>query len=149
MSIDPLTTSVGVLLKYGLSRVIHHVRDKKRNSKIAGITDEDIVVCLELGRKISDDVKSMIGEIDYIVSYPKTIEVELFEKIAAEAYLAVKMANQANPGRRIVLILSGPLGIIFPLGQLIGLHHFNIVIATFQDGQYVFHTPIYCALISE
>ncbi len=143
MSVE--VTVLSTILKYGLSKLHEYVRAKRKTVKAGDITvdDNDVIIALELGRPIRDDIEVQLGPIDFSVSYLGRIDSSNFNKIAAECYQAIRSANVKYGGkRRLVVVISGPHGIIFPLGQMVGMQHFNIVIATFQDGQYIVHPPI-------
>ncbi|MEM2550458.1 MAG: SAVED domain-containing protein, partial [Nitrososphaerota archaeon] len=55
-------------------------------------------------------------------------------KIAGEVYKVVK--ELASGGKVVNLVLSGPLGLAFQIGQLIGLSHFKVQVYQFSAGRY-------------
>ena len=142
MSVDPTNVAVS-LIKYGFVQL--YKRIKKKGKSIAQkkdiqnnvqIRDEDVIVVLQLGRMIVDDVENWFGRVDYVISNIGEINPEDFASYAVEAYLAVQEANRLSHGARIILVLSGPVVVNFMLGQYIGLSHFDIHLAYWNKGKY-------------
>jgi hypothetical protein len=75
-----------------------------------------------------------IGEPTEIISYPRPILEDEIPIIAGQVYKAIK--KHATGGNIIKLVLSGPLGLAFSIGQLIGLSHFKIIVYQFTAGRY-------------
>jgi hypothetical protein len=98
------------------------------------------IFVLEIGRPIRSDVESQIGPISDIVTVPRAISELEIPKIAAEAYR--KIMKLAAGGEEVAVILSGPLGLAFELGQAIGLAHAKVVVYQFSQGRYVKVPPI-------
>jgi hypothetical protein len=92
------------------------------------------IIVLEIGRPVTDDVKMQIGEPTEIISYPRPILEDEIPIIAGQVYKAIK--KHATGGNIIKLVLSGPLGLAFSIGQLIGLSHFKIIVYQFTAGRY-------------
>ncbi|MEM1523439.1 MAG: hypothetical protein QXU69_10440 [Thermofilaceae archaeon] len=92
------------------------------------------IVVLEIGRPIVEDVKAQLGEPYAVISYPRPIIEAEYPKILKEAYRAIREA--ACGGEEVILVLSGPLALVFQLGQLIGLSHFKIRVFQFSMGRY-------------
>jgi len=92
------------------------------------------IVVLEVGRPVTDDVKSQLGEPFRTVSYPRPILEDEYPEILRETYSAIREA--AEGGSPVTLVLSGPLGLAFTLGQLVGLSHFKIQVYQFSAGRY-------------
>jgi len=98
------------------------------------------IIVLEVGRPITDDVKLQIGEPVEVVSYPRPILEEEIPIIAGQVYKAIR--KHATGGNIIKLVLSGPLGLAFSIGQLVGLSHFKIIVYQFTAGRYKPVPPI-------
>ena len=107
---------------------------------VAGNLKKEKIIVLEVGRPIVDDVKLQIGEPDDIVSYPRPILEDEIPIIAGQVYKLIK--KHAIGGNTIKLILSGPLGLAFSLGQLVGLSHFKVIVYQFTGGRYKPVPPI-------
>ena len=106
---------------------------------VAGNKKEKIVV-IEIGRPIVEDVKLQIGEPDEVISYPRPILEDEIPIIAGQAYKLIK--KHATGGNIVKLVLSGPLGLAFSLGQLVGLSHFKVIVYQFTAGRYKPVPPI-------
>jgi hypothetical protein len=98
------------------------------------------VFVLEIGRPIRPDVEREFGHVDAIVSVPRTISELEIPKIASKAYKEIMKLAQG--GAEVYVILSGPLGLAFQLGQAIGLAHAKVVIYQFSQGKYVRVPPL-------
>ena len=98
------------------------------------------IFILEIGRPIKSDVEAQIGKIDDIVSIPRAISELEIPKIAAEAYR--KIMKLAQGGEEVAVILSGPLGLAFELGQAVGLAHAKVIVYQFSQGRYVKVPPL-------
>jgi len=92
------------------------------------------IVVVEVGRPVVQDVRSQIGEPDAVISYQRPVLDSEIPLIAGEVYKAV--AKAASGGHEVHLVLSGPLGLAFQIGQLVGLSHFKLVIYQFSAGLY-------------
>jgi len=98
------------------------------------------VFVLEVGRPIKSDVESQIGTVSDIVSIPRAISELEIPKIAAEAYR--RIMKLASGGEEVAVVLSGPLGLAFQLGQAIGLAHAKVIVYQFSQGRYVKVPPL-------
>jgi hypothetical protein len=92
------------------------------------------IIAVEIGRPIVEDVKSQLGEPEAIISYQRPILESEIPLIAGEVYKAVVKA--AGGGHEVHLVLSGPLGLAFEVGQLIGLSHYKVILYQFSAGRY-------------
>jgi hypothetical protein len=92
------------------------------------------IVVLEIGRPIAQDVAKQIGEPTKVISYPRLVLEEEYPKIRKEVYDAVREAGAG--GEEVVLVLSGPLGLAFTIGQLVGLSHWKLTVYQFTAGSY-------------
>jgi hypothetical protein len=98
------------------------------------------IFVLEIGRPIKGDVESQIGRIDDCISIQRAISELEIPKIAAESYK--KVMKLASGGEEVVIVLSGPLGLAFQLGQAIGLAHAKVIVYQFSQGRYVKVPPL-------
>jgi hypothetical protein len=98
------------------------------------------IFVLEVGRPIRQDVESQLGPISDFVSVPRAISELEIPKIAAEAYK--KVMKLAQGGEEVAVVLSGPLGLAFQLGQAIGLAHAKVIVYQFSQGRYVKVPPL-------
>jgi hypothetical protein len=95
---------------------------------------ETRIVVVEIGRPVVEDVKSQLGQPIEVISYTRPILEAEIPKIAGEVYKAI--SKVASGGHEVHLVLSGPLGLAFEVGQLVGLSHFKVVIYQFSAGRY-------------
>jgi hypothetical protein len=98
------------------------------------------VFVLEVGRPIRADVEREFGHVDAIVSVPRVVSELEIPKIAAQCYREIMKLAQG--GNEVYVVLSGPLGLAFQLGQAIGLAHAKVVIYQFGQGKYVRVPPL-------
>ena len=98
------------------------------------------VFVLEIGRPIRSDVEAQLGSISDIISIPRAISELEIPKIASEAYK--KIMRLAQGGEEVAIVLSGPLGLAFQLGQAIGLAHAKVIVYQFSQGRYVKVPPL-------
>ena len=99
----------------------------------AGSSQRRIIVA-EIGRPILQDVKEQLGEPAAVISYQRPVLESEIPMIAGEVYRAV--ARAASGGHEVHIVLSGPLGLAFEVGQLVGLSHFKVVVYQFSAGRY-------------
>jgi hypothetical protein len=92
------------------------------------------IIVLEIGRPVVDAVKAQLGEPFEVISYQRAISELEIPRIAKEAYNAIRRATA--DGSEVWLVLSGPLGLSFALGQLVGISHFRIICYQFSGGVY-------------
>jgi len=90
------------------------------------------IIIVEVGRPIVADVQSQLGEPWRVVSYPRAITEAEYPAIVKEVYKAIQEAG----GEEVSLVLSGPLGLTFSLGQIIGLSHWKLTVYQFSAGRY-------------
>jgi hypothetical protein len=95
---------------------------------------------LEVGRPIRQDVEREFGRVDAIVSVPRAISELEIPRIAAQAYREIMKLAQG--GSEVNVILSGPLGLAFQLGQAVGLAHAKVTVWQFSQGKYVKVPPL-------
>jgi hypothetical protein len=98
------------------------------------------IFVLEIGRPIRQDVEAQIGPISEIISIQRAISELEIPKIVAEAYR--RIMRLAQGGEEVIIVLSGPLGLAFQLGQAIGLAHAKVLVYQFSQGRYVKVPPL-------
>jgi len=101
---------------------------KAREATYRGSGTQQWVVALEVGRPVSEAVKAQFGQLDCLVR-PEAIiggntlaTPEDYRRMAEATYAAVCAGQTA----RVKLVLSGPVALACVIGQLVGLHHFDV-----------------------
>lgn len=98
------------------------------------------VLILEIGRPIQQDVKNFLQKIGVqprdirVVSITRPIVEEEYPDIWRLAYKHI--TELGFGGDEIWIFLSGPLGLSFGLGQLVGLQHWKVLVYQFSAGTY-------------
>jgi hypothetical protein len=131
--IEPLAWLVGLI-----SALIYWSRVKlSRRKRYKNRGGKNFVVALQVGqvgRPVSEAVKDHFGELDCLVSIEAVLGKSQLETnrdyrlIAKELYRAMAV-NQNCP---IKLVLSGPIGLSFLIGQLVGLAKFDVEVYQFD-----------------
>lgn len=135
MSMEIISIGLGIA-KFLASREIRAKLKSVFSKKGKTVKKKDkAIVVLEIGRPIIDDVQQQLGDIDAVVSVPRSITKDELHKLTADIYKAIKTVNKV--AKKIVLVLSGPQPLAFMIGQSVGFHHFDIDIAWWQDGEYI------------
>jgi hypothetical protein len=98
------------------------------------------VFVLEVGRPIRQDVEREFGHVDAVVSVPRAISEIEIPQLAAKAYREIM--RLAAGGSEVNVVLSGPLGLAFQLGQAVGLAHAKVTVWQFSQGKYVKVPPL-------
>jgi hypothetical protein len=98
------------------------------------------IFVLEIGRPIRADVEAQLGHVSDIISVPRAISELEIPKIVSQAYH--KIMKLAQGGEEVAIVLSGPLGLAFQLGQAIGLAHAKVIVYQFSQGRYVKVPPL-------
>lgn len=137
--IEPLMWFVGLL-----SAGFYWLRVRRaRKKKYANRGGKNFIIALQIGRPVSEAVKAHFGELDCLIDIKAVLgkcvlEAERdYETLAKEIYRAMAV-NQNCP---IKLVLSGPIGLAFLVGQLVGLAKFDVEVFQFDPA-----TKGYCAL---
>lgn len=91
------------------------------------------IVVIEVGKSVVGAVIKNLGKPYAVVSYPREVHVSEFKKILREAY--EKINDACSDGDEVWIVLSGPLALIFQLGQLVGLNK-NVKILQYYGGEY-------------
>jgi len=101
-----------------------------KRKKYLNTGSKKFIIALQIGRPVSEAVKKYFGELDALIEIKSilgkdTLENDLdYKKITKELYKALAQ----NQNHEIHLILSGPVGLNFLIGQLVGLSHFDVTI---------------------
>jgi hypothetical protein len=95
---------------------------------------------LEIGRPIKQDIEKSGVQIDGIISIPRAISELEIPPIAAQAYKEIM--KLASGGNIVNIYLSGPLALVFQLGQAVGLSHAKVIVWQFMNGRYVKVPPL-------
>ena len=101
---------------------------KARTAVYQGSGDGLHVVALEVGRPVSEAVKAHFGQMDALVRIEDVLGGSVlatpddYRRMASAVYSAIC----AGQGQRIKLVLSGPVALACLIGQLVGLHHFDV-----------------------
>ncbi len=99
-----------------------------KKKKYANQGGDDFVIALQVGRPIAEAVKAHFGELDALIEVQAVLGKPVLEtnedyrRLASEVYKAMAQ----NQNCKIKLVLSGPVGLSFLIGQLVGLHHFDV-----------------------
>lgn len=103
---------------------------RKKYKKIQG----EHIIALQIGRPVAEAVKASFGKLDSLIEIEGLIGKSSLEtsddykKIAREVYRAIS----AHQSCKIILVLSGPVGLNCLIGQLIGLHNFDVNLYQFS-----------------
>ena len=146
MSIEWL--SVVELITFTLQKIPwikEHYRDYKKGKNVkAKILEQGspMIVVLEIGRSIVDDVRLQLGEPLAVISAKRTLECDEFPLFAWAAYEKIRetrrfIRENLEESVPVTLILSGPVSLNFQLGQLLGLHE-DIELYQYCKGDYVY-----------
>jgi len=100
------------------------------------------ILILEIGRPIKQDVIAFLqsqgfdtSKLDIrVVSRQRAIIEAEYPDIWREAYYHITQLGVG--GNEIWIFLSGPLGLSFGLGQIVGLQHWKIIVYQFSAGAY-------------
>ena len=93
------------------------------------------IVALQIGRPGAEAAKRHFGELDDLIDVNSVLGKDSLEnkndykKIVKEVYKALAQ----NQNAEIHLVISGPVGLNFLLGQVIGLSHFDVVIYQYDQ----------------
>jgi len=88
------------------------------------------IIALQVGRPVAEAAKKHFGELDALIEVKSilgkdTLETDSdYKKITKELYKALAQ----NQNAEIHLVISGPVGLNFLIGQLVGLSHFDVTI---------------------
>jgi hypothetical protein len=107
---------------------------KVRKSKAYSTSKKEVVVALQIGRPVSEAVKAHFGALDCLIDIEVVLGKGTLESSRDYKMLAqsVYRAMASHQSAKINLVLSGPVGLNCLIGQLIGLHHFNVVVYQFN-----------------
>ena len=118
-----------------LSGLVYWLRVRAaRRRRYSNRGGKDFVLAIQVGRSVSEAVVAHFGELDCLIDAEALLgRAELrgqedYKKLAKELYRAMA-ANQHCP---IKLVLSGPVGLACLVGQLAGLHKFDVEVFQFD-----------------
>ena len=101
-------------------------------------SDDRHVVALEVGRPVSEAVKSQFGHLDVLVRVEDVIgtTVLVTDDHYRQVSQSVYSACARNQNRPIDLIVSGPNALVFLVGQMVGMDRFKIRVWQYYNGEY-------------
>lgn len=96
------------------------------------------IIVVEIGKSVVGAVIKHLGRPYAVVSYPREVHISEFKKIVKEAYQKINdaLSMQDESDNEVWLILSGPLALIFQLGQVIGSDMGNVKVLQYYNGEY-------------
>ena len=96
------------------------------------------VIVLQVGRPVLEAVKKFTNfediklvDIEAVLGKKQLDTAADYKKLATEVYRELVAHQNAT----IDLFISGPVGLNLVIGQLIGLHHFDLRVYQFQTGE--------------
>ena len=100
------------------------------------------ILILEIGRPIKNDVIAFLKNQGLdpeklkiaVVSIPRAIIEAEYPSIWKQAYDSIR--ELGSESKEVWLFLSGPLGLAFGLGQIVGLQHWKVIVYQFSAGSY-------------
>jgi len=121
---EPLVWLLGII-----SASVYWGRVKlARRRRYANREGKQFVIALQVGRPVSEAVKAHFGELDCLIDADCLLGKNILEsdkdykKLAKEVYQAMA----SNQNCLIKLVLSGPVGLAFIIGQMVGFHFFEV-----------------------
>jgi len=147
MSLGDIEREFGKVLAwtiiYLLERGIEVIKRKRKTMGILTLKKperpkKECIVVIEVGRAIIKDVIAQFGEenIIEVIGALRTIKPEEFLTFAREFSQEIARINREYRCKKINLILSGPVGMNFLLGQSVGLLY-PIQVWQWQEGEYI------------
>lgn len=128
---EPIVGFLGIIiiLWYWIStKIAKRKKYKNKGSK-------KFIVALQVGRPVAEATKRHFGELDALIDVNSVLGKDTLEnkndyqKIVKEVYKALAQ----NQDSEIHLVISGPVGLNFILGQTVGLSHFDVVIYQYDQ----------------
>ena len=122
-------SGVGILLYYSLKLFF------ARRRKYSNRGSQRFIVALQIGRPVAEAVRSHFNELDALIDIQTVLKKDTLEtdrdykRMASEVYKALAQNQDAE----IHLVISGPVGLNVLIGQLIGLHHFDITVYQYDN----------------
>lgn len=92
------------------------------------------VVAFQVGRPVAEAVNKQFGQLDALINVVDVIGSNTIVSDSDYSKLAkaVYKAAMEGQGKNVHLVMSGPVGLSFLVGQLVGLHHINITVYQFD-----------------
>jgi hypothetical protein len=111
-------------------RVFYQTR-KAKKARLNGNYDGYAVIALQVGRPVAEAVQQQFGQLDELIVFDGQLVTDHeYKELANRVYQALCK----HQGEKIQLVLSGPVGLSFTIGQLVGLHHFDVQVHQFDPG---------------
>ncbi len=108
---------------------------KAREAVYADNGDGSWIVCLQVGRPVSEAVKKQFGQLDVLVDVGQVLGGEHTLSLPEHYEILVKAVYDAicsGQGKNIHVVLSGPVALSFLIGQVVGLFHFQLTVYQFS-----------------
>ena len=86
------------------------------------------LLILSIGRDIVASAEAQLGRVADATLQLGEISPEDYPMLRKQIYEQLKSWS----GEEVQLVLSGPLGLVFTLGQLVGLNHFKVSILQYD-----------------
>lgn len=122
-------SAVGIGLWYWASTIIA----KRKKYKNKG--SKKFIIAVQVGRPVSEAVKKHFGELDVLINVNSLLGKDTLENdkdykvVSNEVYKALAQ----NQNSEIHIVISGPVGLNFMLGQLVGLSHFDVILYQYDN----------------
>ncbi len=129
--VEPIVGFLGIIIIvwYWISTKI------AKRKKYINKGSKRFIVALQIGRPVAEAARRHFGELDVLIDVNNVLGKDTLEnkndykKIVKEVY---KVLAQ-NQNAEIHLVISGPVGLNFILGQVVGLSHFDVVIYQYDQ----------------
>ena len=123
---EPIVGFLGIIivLWYWISTAL------AKRKKYLNKGSKKFIIALQVGRPVAEAVKKHFGELDTLIEVKSILGKDTLEsdndykKITREIYKALAQ----NQNAEIHLVVSGPVGLNFLIGQLVGLSHFDVTV---------------------
>lgn len=122
-------SAVGIAIWYWAStKVAKRKKYLNKNSK-------KFIIAVQVGRPVAEAVKKQFGELDALINVNSLLGKDTLENdkdykiVSKEVYKALAQ----NQDSEIHIVVSGPVGLNFMLGQLVGLSHFDVILYQYDN----------------
>ena len=133
--LDPLLNLV--VIPFAVATAYEYWRAKPRRYSVA-TNGESVIVALSVNQDVSASVQRHFGRVaDIIISAEQEVGTKFLSPDQVHD-LAKKLAARCLPHRDkvIYLVLAGPAGLCFQVGQLLAAHKFRIVPLSWASDRY-------------